>query len=400
MVGVTYDYAGNPRKWFKHGANGTECALRLEWKESSLVGITDETTNKKYEYTYNADGLRTGKTVDGVRHEYYLSGSKILAETRESGGTKKLIKYYYDDTGVIGFNLDGTDYYFVKSMQGDVEKIYSASGELKAEYSYDSWGKCTIKRSVSGIAEANAFRYRGYYFDSESGLYYLNSRYYDPIIGRFISPDSLDNLDPSAIGGLNLYAYCGNNPIMYVDPEGKFLGLAIANLILGIITQLIVSVVLYIGFAIAALFNKDIRDDMNAIHWNPFNTDEAAALGSKKVSFYKGMPIIRFNGDRSGTFYVSFLGREGVDETVLKHERGHAWHAMLIGPIAYGLTVAIMSSFELGPYEHYYDSPWENIADILGGTSHDCQTPETNARAWRFFFTSIFAFWATYAYIF
>ncbi len=197
--------------------------MKLEWKESSLVGITDETANKKYEYTYNADGLRTGKTVDGVKHEYYLSCSKILAETRESGGTKKLIKYYYDDTGVVGFNLDGTDYYFVKSMQGDVEKIYSASGELKAEYSYDSWGKCTIKQSVSGIAEANAFRYRGYYFDGESGLYYLNSRYYDPIIGRFISPDSLDYLDPSAVGGLNLYAYCGNNPIMYVDPEGKFL---------------------------------------------------------------------------------------------------------------------------------------------------------------------------------
>ena len=222
VVGITYDYAGNPRKWFKHGANGTECALKLDWKESTLVGITDETTNKKYEYTYNADGLRTGKTVDGVKHEYYLSGSKILAETRETGGRKKLIKYYYDDTGVVGFNLDGADYYFVKSLQGDVEKIYSASGELKAEYSYDSWGKCTIKRSVSGIAEANAFRYRGYYFDSESGLYYLNSRYYDPIIGRFISPDSLDYLDPSAIGGLNLYAYCGNNPIMYVDPDGNF----------------------------------------------------------------------------------------------------------------------------------------------------------------------------------
>ena len=220
VVGVTYDYAGNPRKWFKHGANGTECALKLEWKESTLVGITDETANKKYEYAYNADGLRTGKTVDGVKHEYYLSCSKILAETRESGGTKKLIKYYYDDTGVIGFNFDGEDYYFVKSMQGDVEKIYSAGGELKAEYSYDSWGKCTIVKNVSGIAEANAFRYRGYYFDSESGLYYLNSRYYDPIIGRFISPDSLGYLNPSMIDGLNLYAYSLNNPIIFVDPTG------------------------------------------------------------------------------------------------------------------------------------------------------------------------------------
>ena len=84
----------------------------------------------------------------------------------------------------------------------------------------NAWGKCTIKTNVNGIATINPFRYRGYYLDDETGLYYLNARYYDPEIGRFISPDGTEYLEPETINGLNLYAYCGNNPVMYMDPAG------------------------------------------------------------------------------------------------------------------------------------------------------------------------------------
>ncbi len=91
---------------------------------------------------------------------------------------------------------------------------------MYAEYSYDAWGKCTIKTNVDAIATINPFRYRGYYFDTETGLYYLNARYYDPEVGRFISPDSTDYLSPESINGLNLYAYCRNNPVMNIDPSG------------------------------------------------------------------------------------------------------------------------------------------------------------------------------------
>ena len=98
--------------------------------------------------------------------------------------------------------------------------IFDSIGNIVVEYSYDAWGKCTVKTNVSGIAAINPFRYRGYYLDDETGLYYLNARYYDPEIGRFISPDSIDYLDPESINGLNIYAYCGNNPVMNVDPSG------------------------------------------------------------------------------------------------------------------------------------------------------------------------------------
>ena len=93
-------------------------------------------------------------------------------------------------------------------------------GTVYGEYSYDAWGNCTIVTDKSGIANLNPFRYRGYYYDSETGLYYLQTRYYDPETGRFISRDSIEYTDPETICGLNLYAYCGNNPVMFTDLLG------------------------------------------------------------------------------------------------------------------------------------------------------------------------------------
>ena len=151
--------------------------------------------------------------MDGVVHKYYLQGEQIIAERYGNN----LIKFCYDTTGVCGFNYNGTDYYYQKNIQGDILRIFDKNGNLKAEYSYDAWGKCTIKINISNMANINPFRYRGYYCDKETGLYYLNARYYDPEIGRFISPDSIDYIAPNNINGLNLYIYCLNNPIRYVD---------------------------------------------------------------------------------------------------------------------------------------------------------------------------------------
>ncbi len=90
------------------------------------------------------------------------------------------------------------------------------------EYSYDAWGNCTVTKNVGGTAEINPYRYRGYYYDEETGLYYLQARYYDPRTGRFLNADSVEYADPETLNGLNLYAYCGNNPVMGFDPTGEF----------------------------------------------------------------------------------------------------------------------------------------------------------------------------------
>ncbi|MGN0807434.1 MAG: RHS repeat-associated core domain-containing protein [Candidatus Coproplasma sp.] len=95
------------------------------------------------------------------------------------------------------------------------------------KYVYDAWGNCLVTGD-SALSNANPFRYRGYYYDTQTGLYYLQTRYYDPTTGRFISPDNIDYADPETVDGLNLYAYCGNNPVMNVDPTGtSIIGLLI-----------------------------------------------------------------------------------------------------------------------------------------------------------------------------
>ena len=134
---------------------------------------------------------------------------------------------------MIGFEYNGTKYWYDKNLQGDITAIRNASGTLVAQYAYDAWGKHISITDGSGndvsnnethIANINPFRYRGYYFDVETGWYYLNARYYDPNVGRFISPDAAEVLtaSPLSLTDKNLYAYCDNNPVVRIDSDGKF----------------------------------------------------------------------------------------------------------------------------------------------------------------------------------
>ena len=134
---------------------------------------------------------------------------------------------------LVGFTYNkdnkASNYIYRRNIQGDIIGIYDSLGNEVGWYAYDAYGKCYVKYKNNSseeektILNANPFRYRGYYYDNETGLYYLNARYYDPSIGRFISPDVLTILDETKgqINGLNLYMYCNNNPIMYIDPSGN-----------------------------------------------------------------------------------------------------------------------------------------------------------------------------------
>ena len=123
---------------------------------------------------------------------------------------------------------------------GDVTAIYDEAGVLQAEYAYDAWGNCTVISDMGGIGALNPIRYRGYYWDEQIALYYLNARYYDPEVGRFISQDSIKYLAPETLNGINLFAYCLNNPVMYSDPTGHFpiwlAALAIGTFVSGLIS--------------------------------------------------------------------------------------------------------------------------------------------------------------------
>ena len=135
--------------------------------------------------------------------------------------------YYYDGNGICGIEYNGSVYYFQKNLQGDVTRVYDGNGSLVAQYVYDAWGNHKVLNAngteitdESFIGNVNPIRYRGYYYDTDSGLYYLQSRYYDPEVGRFINADDIDYIEPETLMGCNLYAYCGNNPVMYSDPSG------------------------------------------------------------------------------------------------------------------------------------------------------------------------------------
>ena len=125
---------------------------------------------------------------------------------------------YAGDSTPVSMNVNGTEYYYLKNAQGDITHIVDSDGNEVAAYEYDAWGN---HLSVTGgdIAELNPYRYRGYRYDSETGLYYLQSRYYNPEWGRFISADPL--LRTSHIIGINAYLYCDNDPVNLIDSDGN-----------------------------------------------------------------------------------------------------------------------------------------------------------------------------------
>ena len=133
------------------------------------------------------------------------------------------LEFLYDEKDILyGFIKNNNErYYYIRDALGNILGIINQNGQIVVQYSYTSYGTCSISGNTS-LGNENPFRYKGYYYDVETSLYYLITRYYDPEIGRFISPDSVDYLDPQSINGLNLYAYCGNDPINKYDPTGHF----------------------------------------------------------------------------------------------------------------------------------------------------------------------------------
>ena len=196
---------------------------------------------------------------NGILTRYIYDGNNLIVEQR----CAKRLTYFYCVDGVAGFI--GNTYQYRKNVQGDVTHIYKQEQDNSltqvAHYSYDAWGNTRILQDKDGIATLNPFRYRSYYFDEETGLYYLQSRYYDPELGRFISADSIEYLDPETLGGLNLYAYCGNNPVMNFDPTGEFF---LTCLLVGLIAGAI------IGATIGGVVAYNNAVESGATGWKPF----------------------------------------------------------------------------------------------------------------------------------
>ena len=204
---ISYDGCGNPTRYYDGSA--------FTWTQGRRLA-TATVGNTNISYTYDMAGVRSSKTVNGTEYRYTtLSG---LVTRQEWNGSS--IDFIYDESGQpLAMKYNGTLYYYILNAQGDVVRIIDGSRNVVASYSYDPWGN--IISSSGALAEVNPLRYRGYYYDSETGFYYLQSRYYDPELGRFINADSIGYLGVgSNLTGYNLFAYCGNNPVTGYDPAG------------------------------------------------------------------------------------------------------------------------------------------------------------------------------------
>ncbi|HBP25376.1 MAG TPA: hypothetical protein DD618_00260 [Acholeplasmatales bacterium] len=210
-------------KTFAYDASGnliSENNKTFAWDGKQLTEVTFD--GNAIAYKYDDQGIRTQKNVNGVTTNYYLDGSRVLHETN---GTD-VIYYTYDASGApLSLNLNGTEYFYVSNLQGDIIEIVDINGNRLVTYQYDAWGNLKNHSDYSGVnlASKNPYRYRSYRYDNETGYYYLQSRYYDPSIGRFISADNVGYLGAGEnLTSYNLYAYCNNNPVMYSDPTGNF----------------------------------------------------------------------------------------------------------------------------------------------------------------------------------
>lgn len=160
-----------------------------------------------------------------VTHEYLTQSGKVMRETVKTDGTVTLVlDFIYDESGKPFAMIDQLGalpktYYYVLNLQGDVVKLVTESGAVAASYEYDAWGD--ILSSSGSKAEINPLRYRGYYYDTETGFYYLQSRYYDPVTHRFINADSYSSTGQGIIG-YNMFAYCNNSPVIQADHTGEF----------------------------------------------------------------------------------------------------------------------------------------------------------------------------------
>lgn len=393
----SYDGFGNPTT-YKNKV--------LDWdKGNRLVKFE----NLEFDYDGFGKRIRKGSTF------FTYDTSKNLVLMNKDGNC---LEFIYDDHGLLGIKYLEEQYILRKNAQGDITHIFNLNGNLVARYEYDAWGNHIVLdengneiTNTSHIGKMNPFRYRGYFYDEETNLYYLINRYYDPETGRFISQDQISYLQPEVINGLNLFAYCGNNPVMRIDENGcswssfwngfinickkvwsviekpvlfvagiviAVVGFAIAaaalaasvfcilplsslsgaliikgglSLITGCAYLTGMSLGMYGGFMTAAACDEEYYNDMASINWNPFNSDVQKTVDAKHISFYKGVAVTKGKLPdvfRSCNIGFMLIDRGDDNEVTIRHEWGHHLQIAVLGPLNYFWSIGIPSAAQMG----------------------------------------------------
>ena len=278
------------------------------------------------------------KTYNGVTLGYDGRGKRISSGslTFEYSSDGKLLKrsdgleFIYDTQGLAGVvDKSGSTvktYFYRKDAQGNIIALLDENGAVVVKYVYNAWGEHKVlgadgteNTSASFIGNLNPFRYRGYYYDTSLKLYYLVTRYYDPIVGRFISQDSFEYADPDTINGLNLYAYCNNNPVMNVDPTGEFLLSFLAALGIAAIIGAAVGVV---GMFMGDVITSAISGQWQLSSWETYLGNAIGGAVGGVISLFS--PTIGgIVGSALGTFAGNAIGK-------ITGTNGASWTEILI----------------------------------------------------------------------
>ncbi len=324
---IKYDDLGNPTTYRNN---------KLKWSHGRQLDKFND-----IEFEYNASGIRTSKTINNKKTDFFLDGTRILAQNDGN-----MLVFHYGSEGVIGFTYQGVgEYYYKKNILGDILAIIDKNGREIVKYAYDAWGKHKTYVLNNGdfvdildpvyytkdgsnnkeIAQMNPFRYRSYYYDTETNLYYLNSRYYDPEIGRFINSDDLSNIDELTINGINLFAYCGNNPISFTDPFGTtkwwewlVASLVVAGLVVGsLFTGGLVGAA-FAGAAIGAGFSLGTQAISGQLNWGQFALDIgvgaiSGAIGASGISRFGSIVVGTLIGGTSN-FLSQLINGRSINE--------------------------------------------------------------------------------------
>ena len=212
---ISYDANGNPLT-YRDG-------MSFEWENGRILKKIN-TSDKSVQMSYDSNGMRTQKSVDGVKTNYYYDSNKNLIALVKGNDT--LLFYYDSDGSATSFSYNGTMYFYVKNLQGDVIRIIDLAGTEVASYVYDSWGNIKDTKGDTTVRELNPIRYRGYVYDTETSLYYLQSRYYDPFTGRFLNADVYADTQSGTPLSTNMFSYCENNVVMNMDNKGYSIGIS------------------------------------------------------------------------------------------------------------------------------------------------------------------------------
>ena len=349
-IDYTYDSSGNPKEYY----NG----MSFNWYRGRQLQEATLANGNRVTFKYNEDGLRTYKDTEKTTTTYEWDDTKLIRETvtYKKTGKKYDIWYMYDSgNNVIGFEysqlseidetLKATRIYYEKNLQGDVTGLLDARGAKIASYTYDAWGNVITDTEKSFCYEGyevpfelNHVLYRGYYYDgsctdteSDTNLYYLQSRYYDAEVRRFVNADDVSvlSVELCSIFEDNLYIYCNSNPVNNSDQNGY-----IAQAIIGAATGILVSALLYyveykLGMRKWSWWSFSIIVAMNAV----MGAVVTSSVGSKLTDLLKlsSKASRKLGATGIGLKYLRFLagGMKFFINAVVKkltRKPGESWY--------------------------------------------------------------------------